>query len=608
MQYTLSKSDFKLARSCVTKLYYKELGYPQNSDDNPYLAMLAEGGYMVEQLAKLMFPEGVAVEYDRRDPATSAAGTAALLQRDSVTLFEATLLAGRLLARVDILRKTGNRFDLIEVKSVSFDSDETRDYLAGPFRGKRAPHPITAKFQEYLEDVTFQVHVLRQLYPDAVIVPYLMLVDQARRTDVEGLPAMFRVDRAADGSDLRVEFIGDVEAVRRDNLLARVEVTDEVALLLEKVASEAERFAALLTDEGPIKEQRPIDWGCRACEFRMPADEPRNGFAECWGKLATPSPHLFDLYKLGATKYDDQRLADVMIQNGLTSLYDVKEEHLVKKDGSPTASSRRQLIQIEHTRRNEPWIGAGLGPALAGLRYPLHFIDFETSLLALPYHRGMRGYEKVAFQWSCHTIAAPGAAPVHREWLNTIDSWPNAKFATSLREAVGEEGTILTWSPYEGSVLREVRGQLGRYGAADAVLEAWLDAAVTDRIIDLCKLCEREFFHPGMRGRVSIKVVLDTLWKIDPAMRARYAEWMGGSMAAETGPYEALPPVMIGTRALNVADGTGAMQAYTAMLYGAERGDVQVRNAWEDLLLRYCKLDTLAMVLIWDHWRRMVGG
>ncbi len=100
MRHTLSKSDFKLARSCVTKLYYKELGFPQNTADNPYLAMLAEGGYMVEQLAKLMFPDGVAAPYDRRDPVGSAAGTRDLLLQDPVTLFEATLLADRLLARV----------------------------------------------------------------------------------------------------------------------------------------------------------------------------------------------------------------------------------------------------------------------------------------------------------------------------------------------------------------------------------------------------------------------------------------------------------------------------------------------------------------------------
>ena len=305
---------------------------------------------MVEQLAKLMYPEGIAVAYDPGDSAGSAARTSAFLQRERVTLFEATLLQDGKLVRVDILTKCGNRFELIEVKSVSFDSDETGDYPAGPFRGKRAPHVIATKFQNYLEDVTFQVSVLRALYPDADIVPFLMLVDQARRTTIEGLPARFRIERGVDGRDL-----------------------------------------------------------------------------------------------------------------------------LVKKDGSPTASSHRQRIQIEHTRRSEPWVGERLGPALSALRYPLHFIDFETSLLALPYHRGMRGYEKVAFQWSCHTVGALGAEPMHREWLNTVEAWPNAEFVASLRTVVGDAGDVLTWSPYEATVLKEIRGQLERYGGEHTETISWLD-------------------------------------------------------------------------------------------------------------------------------------
>ena len=529
MPSTLSKSDFKLARSCVTKLYYKERRYPQNSEDNPYLAMLAEGGYMVEQLAKEMFPEGIAVEYDRNDPEGSAARTTELLQRDRVTLFEATLLKDGKLARVDILKKSGDRFELIEVKSVSFDSDATRDFPAGPFRGKRAPHLIASKFQDYLEDVAFQVHVLQTLYPGADITPFLMLVDQARRTTIEGLPAMFRVERDVDGRDLVVEFIGDAEAVRRDNFLARVNVSEEVSLLMEEVVAAANEFSALLPASGPIRRQRVIDWDCRGCEFRVDATESVNGFRECWGRLAEPVPHLFDLYKFGATKYGDARLADVMIESGMTSLYDIKPDHLVKKDGAPTASSRRQLIQIEHTRRNEPWIGERLGPALQALRYPLHFIDFETSLLALPYHRGMRGYEKVAFQWSCHTVTSAGAEPAHREWLNTVEAWPNSEFVASLRRAIGDDGDVLTWSPYEATILKEIRAQLARYGSESTEMISWLDVVIERRIVDLCKLCEGEFFHPGMRGRVSIKVVLDTLWKADPVLRQRYAAWMGSS-------------------------------------------------------------------------------
>ena len=47
MTMHLSKSDFKVARTCGTKLYYKKLRYPSKQDDDPYLEFLADGGYMV---------------------------------------------------------------------------------------------------------------------------------------------------------------------------------------------------------------------------------------------------------------------------------------------------------------------------------------------------------------------------------------------------------------------------------------------------------------------------------------------------------------------------------------------------------------------------------
>jgi hypothetical protein len=50
----LSKSDFKVAQTCPTKLFYKKQGYPSLHDGDEYLQMLAEGGYMVEKIAKLI--------------------------------------------------------------------------------------------------------------------------------------------------------------------------------------------------------------------------------------------------------------------------------------------------------------------------------------------------------------------------------------------------------------------------------------------------------------------------------------------------------------------------------------------------------------------------
>jgi len=50
------------------------------------------------------------------------------------------------------------------------------------------------------------------------------------------------------------------------------------------------------------------------------------------------------------------------------------------------------------------------------------------------------------------------------------------------------------------------------------------------------------------------------------------------------------------------ASATGTMRACQEMIYGGGRGDLAVKGAWRDLLLQYCKLDTLATVIIWAHW------
>lgn len=67
----------------------------------------------------------------------------------------------------------------------------------------------------------------------------------------------------------------------------------------------------------------------------------------------------------------------------------------------------------------------------------------------------------------------------------------------------------------------------------------------------------------------------------------------------------ALPPLEINGEMQEVVEGTGAVRAYFAMAYGLEREDETAKKQWSQLLLEYCKFDTLAMVLIWEHWQRI---
>src|SRR5881397_1798376 len=60
---TLSKSDYTLARTCDAKLYFRENGYPDNRQHDPYLQLLAIGGYMVEALAKAKRADGIRLQY-----------------------------------------------------------------------------------------------------------------------------------------------------------------------------------------------------------------------------------------------------------------------------------------------------------------------------------------------------------------------------------------------------------------------------------------------------------------------------------------------------------------------------------------------------------------
>ncbi len=600
--HTLSKSDFKLARSCPSKLYYRELGYPDNRDEDPYLDWLAEGGYMVEVLAKQLFPEGITLDYGG-DPRPAAERTLDTLRaHDEVTLFEATLLDGRRLARVDILRKSARGFDLYEVKSSSFDPEDAAKRIektGSPFRSMKAPFGIHSDWAEYLEDVTYQVSILRDLFPKTLIRAHLILMDKGKVAAHDGMPSWFRVIRRPDGSLHTAEFVGDAELARRDPLTIGLDVSAEVNELEPEVRAATATFLASL-DPVPRRIPAPIGSQCRTCEFRVALDEERNGFLECWGERGRVEPHVLDLYRGGD-------LRESLITRGVDGWHQITEADLSKRGGKVAAWQKRH---VEQSRRDEEWIGEGLAPVLSGARYPLHFIDFEAARIAVPHHKGMRPYGQVAFQWSCHTLGAPGAALEHREFLNLDPVWPNEEFARRLREAIGDDGTVLVWSHFERSVLESIAEDLTALGSGDQALANWLRASSLaasggGRQLDMLKLCRDEYYHPRMRSSYSIKAVLDAIWHSSPEVRARFAALERRAVGEGEGPYASLPPAMIGGAEEAVREGTGAMRAYFRMAYGAEREDVNAVAEWSRLLRDYCRLDTLAMVLIWEHWGRI---
>lgn len=602
---TLSKSDFKLARSCATKLYYRELHYPDSREDDPYLDLLAEGGYMVELLAKQLFPDGEPMEYGKDARAAAAETMQRLEAPGTVTLFEATLLHGLRLARVDILRRTPHGFDLYEVKSSSFDPADAQKRIekaGSPFRSMRAPFGIASEWREYLEDVTYQVTVLKDLFPGVPVRPHLILMDKGKVAAHDGMPGWFRLLRTSDDRLITAEFLGDPELARRDPLTIGLDVSAEVADLEAEVRSATEQLVATLTPE-LTRAVSPIGGKCKACEFRVP-DPDRNGFLECWGERGRVTPHVLDLYQ-------GRDFREALIARGVDRVTDITETDFAGRTGKYAA---RQRVQVERTRTGEEWHAPELRAALASVRWPLHFIDFEAARMAVPHHKGMPPYGQLAFQWSCHRQSAPGAPLEHLEFLNLDASWPNERFARSLREAIGDAGSVLVWSAFERSVLGAVADDLGALGSGDRDLANWLRRvalkAGTDgaRQVDMLAICRDWYYHPGMGGSNSIKAVLDAIWRTSAAVRDRFAELTRRAADPERGPYAALPSALIAGEEEGVREGTGAMRAYFRMAYGEERDDPEAVSTWSRLLREYCELDTLAMVLIWEHWRRITGG
>ena len=616
---TLSKSDFKVARTCVAKLYFRELGYPSLKDEDPFLELLAEGGYVVEALAKLQYPDGIALEYGA-DAVADAARMMEYLQRPEVTLFEGTLLSGRRLARADIIVKKGDEIKLIEVKATSFDSSKNAALLAagkpGLLRAQTGAKGVKAEWREYVEDVAYQYLLLEKLLPGARITPFLYLVDTAAAALSDGLPDAFRIQRrqsAGGGTDvLRVEAVGDIARLREERLLMLVDVSEEVRLVREVVEAEAARFESSYVPE-IHRLPAPIGTHCGKCEFRVPDAEARNGFRECWGRMADARPSVLDLYRVTQVDGPDQ-----LIENGAAGLLDLPADLVASwnvpvtrdKNGKVKGAwERRRFVQVEYSRQNTPWIDPALAGAITSVTYPLHFLDFETTTPAIPSHRGMNPYALLPFQWSCHTVPGPGLPAVHAEWLNGDRALPIGTFLRTLRAHIGEAGTVLTWSHHERSTLRKAAGILSAMGEGDEELEAWVESVTeSDRILDQHALAFAHYFHPGMGGSTSIKVVLDALWQGDPDLRARHRELTGRDVPADGSPYQALPPLVIDGVNCDVADGTGAIRAYQAMMYGSASASPAAKAQWRKLLLTYCQLDTVAMVLIWEHWARALKG
>jgi len=102
-------------------------------------------------------------------------------------------------------------------------------------------------------------------------------------------------------------------------------------------------------------------------------------------------------------------------------------------------------------------------------------------------------------------------------------------------------------------------------------------------------------------------VIADAVWQSNPAIRRRSPQYVVETEDGPLSPYQALPPLSIGDRQIAVAEGMGAVVAYYRMMERAAASATLEAAQWRRLLLQYCELDTIAMVMVWWHWRGLTG-
>ncbi len=613
MDYFLSKSDFKVASECPTKLWYKKNRYPSTKDTNEYLQLLAKGGHIIGKMSTMLYPEGRAI--DEEAPATNdaiALTNQILDAPGAFVLFEPAIHVNHKLIRIDILKRDDEGvYHLIEVKSKSVN---TVEYAQKKAENKK--YFESSDFIAYIEDVTYQRMVLNEFLEKrgktATVKSYLMAPDKSKVSEVEEMIEWFSIverpsldNRPGRFKTFDVEFTGDVDVLRSKHILALINV-DEYADRLEPAVKE--RTTDFLDSlRNKVKVAPEIGGKCKKCEFK--SDEPdQSGFHQCWGAMANHKPHILELNRVGQVL--NRGHLESYLTQGKAGLSDVDPELVRGK------YNNRAFLQLTN---DEEWFDPKLRGIVSGkdeqfkVRYPLHFIDFETSQWVIPYHMGMSPYDNVIFQWSCHTVAAPGAAPLHTEWINTVDRYPNFEFAETLRAAIGSEGTVMTWSHYEATQMKSILASLRKSARTKDGLEEWIEFILGlnepngGPIVDMLKITESTYFHPRMGGRTSIKVVLPAVLIENRSAENRRLLEAEGLLKFDTegnlvDPYKLLDPICIGHGTTAIADGAAAMEAYKDMLYGLNKNSQEVRQSYERGLRRYCKLDTLAMVMIWNHW------
>ncbi len=690
----LTKSAFKIALSCPHKLYYygRPDEYENANANDEFLESLAEGGFQVGELAKIYCD--VPADCDLKDimgHEESLKRTRELMMQDKVNIAEAAFCYGNLFVRVDILKKDGNNIELIEVKAKSWNP-ETDKFISSKPKGA-----VASGIRPYVYDVAFQKYVVCQALGSAYRVKaFLMMADKSKRADIDGLNQLFKIEKNQQG---RAEAVMAPDARQRiaqskvhvvtpfdvDELCDTIIAGETTEQTTEKNPTcMGMRFVPFIHWAADYycnghRCPAPIELAgkCLKCEFHcLAGSEKRDGKRECW--LTKVSDDDYEHRPLIATLNGSSLSTNrsKWVSEGKYFMDQLTDKELKlfneKKPDAPGLDDyQRKWLQIGLETKNKDILSRfkahlngntyldvdGLREEMAKWKYPLHMIDFETTAVALPYYKGMKPYEQVAFQFSHHIIYEDGHIEHAGQYLNEdVTKFPNFEFVRELRRQLSQdEGTIFRYATHENSILRTIAKQLADSNEPDKdELIAFIRSVTHNHdekkgelyegrrdMVDLLQVVKRYFYQlDEMHGSNSIKQVLPAVLNSSQNLKEKYSKPIYGSQIKSCNissdeplawitidaaghvdsPYHQLPSVgdLIGMsdedmdqmeqlstdeKDFEVANGGAALTAYNKLMFC----DGETMNeALREALLRYCELDTMSMVFIWEYFHDMV--
>ena len=330
---------------------------------------------------------------------------------------------------------------------------------------------------------------------------------------------------------LNNQYVYDGANLDLQQLFHFTDLTEEVHRRRELIINQVESLKTVISSDSP-----PSVSPSRHCLTPYKC--------EFWEHCTKDKP---DFWVMGLAGITNRRFLD-LAEIGVETIDAIPENF-------PLTALQERIRQC--VTSNREFISPELRPELLDVEYPIHFLDFETIAPAVPRYAGTRPYETVPFQWSNHILFEDGQLE-HREYLCMEDKDPRAEFAETLLEALGNGGTIFTYTGYETGILKSLAISIPS-------LESKL-SSLTSRFKDLYVIVRRRYYNPHFNGSFSLKYVLPALV---PSMS-----------------YEKLA----------IQEGTLASLEYMRMMDTGT--SAHEKESIKKHLYEYCRNDTLGMVMI----------